>query len=63
MLPEIPLSRIKQVGNAAGEGARQLLLSKQRRNEILTIINRVHYIELTTHPAFTDLYMQYLFLR
>jgi uncharacterized 2Fe-2S/4Fe-4S cluster protein (DUF4445 family) len=62
MLPEIELGRTKQVGNAAGEGARQLLLSKDKRLEIVMILERVEYIELTTHPGFTDLYMQYLYL-
>jgi uncharacterized 2Fe-2S/4Fe-4S cluster protein (DUF4445 family) len=63
MLPEIPFSRIEQVGNAAGEGARQLLLSGETRDQILDLLERVHYVELTTHPSFTELYMQYLFLR
>lgn len=62
MLPRIDLARFFQIGNAAGEGARQLLLSKEKRLEVEKILDRVVYIELTTHPAFTDLYMQYLYL-
>jgi uncharacterized 2Fe-2S/4Fe-4S cluster protein (DUF4445 family) len=62
LLPTIELERILQVGNAAGEGARQLLLSKEKRDEVEKILDRVEYIELTTHPAFTDLYMQHLYL-
>jgi uncharacterized 2Fe-2S/4Fe-4S cluster protein (DUF4445 family) len=62
MLPEIEPKRTQQVGNAAGEGARQLLLSMDKRLEIAGILERVEYIELTTHPGFTDLYMQYLYL-
>jgi uncharacterized 2Fe-2S/4Fe-4S cluster protein (DUF4445 family) len=62
LLPIINIERILQVGNAAGEGARQLLLSRDKRQEVEKILDRVEYIELTTHPAFTDLYMQYLYL-
>jgi uncharacterized 2Fe-2S/4Fe-4S cluster protein (DUF4445 family) len=62
MLPEIELERTQQIGNAAGEGARHLLLSKDKRLEIAGILDRVEYIELTTHPGFTDLYMKYLYL-
>ncbi len=62
LLPDIAPERIQQVGNAAGEGARQLLLSRQKRREVENILDRVEYIELTTHPAFTDYYMKHLYL-
>lgn len=62
LLPIIDSERILQVGNAAGAGARQLLLSMDKRHEVEKILDRVEYIELTTHPTFTDLYMQYLYL-
>jgi uncharacterized 2Fe-2S/4Fe-4S cluster protein (DUF4445 family) len=62
MLPAIEHERYLQVGNAAGEGARQLLLSTEKRHETSMILDKVEYIELTTYPAFTDLYMQFLYL-
>ncbi len=62
LLPPVDLQRIDQVGNAAGEGARQLLLSSDKRLEVNDILRGVAYIELTTHPSFTDLYMQHLYL-
>ncbi len=62
LLPELDASRIDQVGNAAGEGARQLLISQRKRLDVEQFVERVEYIELTTHPAFTDLFMQYLYL-
>ncbi|MCJ7555936.1 MAG: ASKHA domain-containing protein, partial [Gammaproteobacteria bacterium] len=62
MLPAIELGRCHQVGNAAGEGARQLLLSADKRLELAAILDQVQYVELTTHPGFTDLYMKHLFL-
>ena len=52
LLPAISLERFHQVGNAAGAGARRLLLSRAARAEAAEIAGRAHYLELTTHPAF-----------
>jgi len=54
MFPDLPIDRFRQVGNAAGTGARQLLISAARRKEAERIAQQVEYIELTTHPAFTE---------
>jgi uncharacterized 2Fe-2S/4Fe-4S cluster protein (DUF4445 family) len=54
MFPDLPINRFHQVGNAAGTGARQLLISAARRQEAERIARHVDYIELTTHPAFTE---------
>jgi len=60
MFPSLPLKRFKQVGNAAGIGAKQLLSSVTRRREAPEIIKRVEYVELTTHPLFTEIYIKAL---
>ena len=52
LLPAVPLTRYRQVGNAAGAGARRLLLSRSARAEAAAIAGRAQYLELTTHPAF-----------
>ncbi len=52
LLPAVPLERFQQVGNAAGAGARRLLLSRAARADAGAIADRAHYLELTTHPAF-----------
>jgi uncharacterized 2Fe-2S/4Fe-4S cluster protein (DUF4445 family) len=57
MFPPLPLDRFRQVGNAAGAGARQMLVSQSRRYTAESIVDRVRYIELTAHPDFTDVYM------
>jgi len=62
MFPPIPLSRFRQVGNAAGSGARQMLISEERRRTAESIVDRVTYIELTAHEAFTDIYMDAMVL-
>ncbi len=54
MLPPVPLSRIRQVGNAAGMGAKHALLSRQARGEAARLAKEVEYIELTSHPRFAQ---------
>jgi uncharacterized 2Fe-2S/4Fe-4S cluster protein (DUF4445 family) len=62
MFPPLPLNRFRQVGNAAGSGARQMLISQSRRRLAEALIDRVTYIELTAHAAFTDVYMDAMVL-
>ncbi len=62
MFPPLPLNRFRQVGNAAGTGARQMLISATRRRVAESIVDRVHYIELTAHREFTDIYMSAMVL-
>ena len=54
MLPPLPPGRFRQVGNAAGAGARAALLSLRARGEAERLARRMHHVELTTHPRFTD---------
>jgi uncharacterized 2Fe-2S/4Fe-4S cluster protein (DUF4445 family) len=54
MLPPLPLERFKQVGNAAGMGAKIALISKEMRAQAAQIARRVEYIELTNHPSFAE---------
>jgi uncharacterized 2Fe-2S/4Fe-4S cluster protein (DUF4445 family) len=61
MLPELPLERFEQVGNAAGVGARQMLISRERRGLATDICRKVHYIELTTHADFTERFMEAIY--
>jgi uncharacterized 2Fe-2S/4Fe-4S cluster protein (DUF4445 family) len=52
------LQRFYQVGNAAGVGAKQMLLSRGRREKAAEIAGSVRYLELTSHARFTDTYMK-----
>jgi uncharacterized 2Fe-2S/4Fe-4S cluster protein (DUF4445 family) len=63
MFPDLPMERFKQVGNAAGVGARQMLVSVDRRREAERIAGEVDYLELTSRPAFTSLFMHHLLLK
>ncbi|MBA4383858.1 MAG: ferredoxin [Anaerolinea sp.] len=57
MFPELPLKRFRQVGNAAGSGARELLLSIHKRAEAESLLEHIEYVELTTVKDYVDFYM------
>jgi uncharacterized 2Fe-2S/4Fe-4S cluster protein (DUF4445 family) len=54
MFPDLPHDRFRQVGNAAGMGAKQMLISSERRQAAEEIVQKIEYLELTTHPDFMD---------
>ncbi len=54
MFPGIPLAKIRQVGNAAGVGAKIILISKQRRIEAERLAKTINYLELASYPGFED---------
>jgi len=62
MFPDVPLNRFHQVGNAAGMGAKQMLLSLAERREATRLAGRAHYVELTVEPGFTDEFMKDMYL-
>ncbi len=61
MFPVIPLERYHQIGNAAGVGAKEMLISRVCRAETTRIVDRVTYIELTTHPGFTPQFVEAMY--
>jgi uncharacterized 2Fe-2S/4Fe-4S cluster protein (DUF4445 family) len=56
MLPLLPLERFRQVGNAAGGGARMALVSMVKRREAEGLARRIEYIELATVPRFMQIF-------
>ena len=58
MLPSLPLDHFRQVGNAAGMGAKLALISGSKRSEAQNIASRVRYIELSTVPNFMQTFIQ-----
>ena len=54
MFPGIPLAKIRQVGNAAGVGAKMILISKQQRIEAERLAKKINYLELASYPGFGD---------
>lgn len=62
MFPPLPADRYQQIGNAAGMGARQCLVSLSERARGETIAQQVRYLELTNDPRFTDRFSQAVLL-
>ena len=52
LIPDIPLERIRSVGNAAGLGSQLALLSEQARREADQIARTTTHIALTNNPVF-----------
>ena len=62
MLPSLPLDRFRQVGNAAGMGAKLALVSLKQRAEAQAVASKVNYIELASAPNFNQTFMQASYL-
>jgi uncharacterized 2Fe-2S/4Fe-4S cluster protein (DUF4445 family) len=53
MLPTIDPDCIVQVGNAAGIGAKEMLISADQRQKAEDIATQVQYLELTVYPRYS----------
>ncbi len=62
MLPALPFERFKQVGNAAGTGARLALISQSQRAEAHQIAQKDGYIELAAVPNFNRKFAEATYL-
>jgi uncharacterized 2Fe-2S/4Fe-4S cluster protein (DUF4445 family) len=58
MFPRLPQDRYQQIGNAAGGGAQQMLISMPTRSAAEAILEKMDYIELTTDPGFLENYVE-----
>jgi uncharacterized 2Fe-2S/4Fe-4S cluster protein (DUF4445 family) len=57
LVPDCPLDGVRAVGNAAGTGAVQALLSRQLRVEMERTVRDVVKIETATEPRFQELFV------
>jgi len=62
MYPDIPLSQVQFVGNAAGSGARMALMSIGIRKKAEEISEKVHYIELGADSNFQNEFLNATYL-
>jgi len=62
MFPPLPLDRFQQVGNAAGLGARMVLLSRAQRAKAVEIARHAEYVELTNDPNFANEFAHAMYL-
>jgi len=58
LVPNLPLSKTVQIGNAAIEGASIMLLSKSKRQELEALVKQVEHCRLETHPNFFDFFVE-----
>lgn len=56
LLPPVGIDRVVPVGNAAGEGAKKMLLSSKMRSLIEQIVSNVNYLELATQEGFAEVF-------
>jgi uncharacterized 2Fe-2S/4Fe-4S cluster protein (DUF4445 family) len=61
LIPKQLLSSAQAVGNAAGEGAVLAGLSKEAQSKLGKISQSMHYVELSTHSAFSESYMDQMY--
>ena len=54
LIPAVPLRRVLQVGNAAAEGAKEMLLSLDRRKLAEESVNKVKHIDLELIPNYGE---------
>ena len=57
LLPGFNQDQIQSVGNAAGSGAVQALLSKEKLERCYSITDKIHYVELASHPEFQSKFL------
>jgi len=62
MLPRLPLERFRQVGNAAGMGAKLALISRSKRAEAQSLARRIGYVELARDSQFAKTFAQAMYL-
>jgi len=57
-LAPVPEERIEKIGNAALAGAKSVLLSKEKRQEIEALVKNIEHIELETTSDFFDVFVE-----
>jgi uncharacterized 2Fe-2S/4Fe-4S cluster protein (DUF4445 family) len=57
-LAPVPVDRVVKVGNAAAQGARELLISRRKRETIEKLIKTIQHVELETTPDFFDVFVE-----
>ena len=61
LLPDVVLEKIQFVGNAAGAGARDVLIHQTLRREVEQVARDTEYVELAGRSEFMELFSEYMF--
>jgi len=56
LLPDVPVERIRFIGNAACSGAQMLLLSRRLREQAGELARKIEYIEIAHQPDFQAIF-------
>ncbi len=57
-LASVPQDRIVKIGNASVQGAKELLLSRTKRQSIDELVKRIEHVELETTPDFFEVFVE-----
>ena len=57
-LAPVAEEKIIKVGNASIQGAKAVLLSKERRNSIEQLVRNIEHVELETTPDFFEIFVE-----
>jgi uncharacterized 2Fe-2S/4Fe-4S cluster protein (DUF4445 family) len=57
LIPPMPASRVRYVGNAASLGAQMCLLSETERATAARIATQIEHVSLATHPDFEQIFV------
>jgi uncharacterized 2Fe-2S/4Fe-4S cluster protein (DUF4445 family) len=58
LIPDLPVEKVRGVGNAAGHGSRMCLLSLTSRVHAIDLPAMVNYVELSAVPDFQDVFAE-----
>jgi len=58
LLPDLPVERIRYVGNAAALGAQMALLSETERNRTIALARGIEHVSLAARPDFQDIFIE-----
>jgi uncharacterized 2Fe-2S/4Fe-4S cluster protein (DUF4445 family) len=63
LLPAVEREKVKKVGNAAVEGARQVLISKTKREDAEAVAARIEHVKLENEANFMELFVSELYFQ
>jgi uncharacterized 2Fe-2S/4Fe-4S cluster protein (DUF4445 family) len=58
LLPDLPIEKIRYVGNAAALGAQMALLSESERNRAIALARNIEHVSLAARPDFQDIFIE-----
>ena len=57
-LAPVPEDRIVKIGNASIQGAKEVLLSRRKRQSIENLVKRIEHVELETTGDFFEVFVE-----